>query len=741
MRINNNIMAMNTYRQLGIGTANGAKSMEKLSSGLRINRAGDDAAGLAISEKMRGQIRGLTTASRNAQDSISLIQTAEGALTETHAILQRMRELAVQSANDTNVDVDRSEIQKEINQLTEEITRIAETTEFNTQNLLDGTLKSTFQIGANQNQSMKLSINDMSAKALDVLSDTITIGSKGSAVKGVDADLGFKIEDYSLTATKGGAVAAELTATEVDTDGYIKDMKMSYSRGITQGGSGIDFVDNEIEIDKTYSEFNWGSIDAGKANSIVVEKTTAGLKVSITGNDSDGNSIASVDEYATLNEATGNYEYNNHGVSFSISKAEYDTLSDGTDKVTLDLSAKYGGSGTVDVGGAHGTASTYSVTGLSDAADRYPTFSDITFDADNLVEGAHSISVVGENMTTGHAGEFTVVIKNSAGGVLVNDKFTFAAGQLGNEFSYDNHGVSFTISDLTNATTDGLTGISFTGSTNGGTAIEKVSNSVNITSGSQALELKITDQDGVKKTLNVSLAAGEQDIQDVVDAINAAATDAGFTSDIASIVDDNIKLVSLNTGDNAVIEVGGSAASAIFSDTEATGSDASVALTLEHKTDSTKNISAGNINPSATSVKFTDGDGNKATFALKGYANVNGVDVAKEFAASNIKREVSGIDVSSHEAASQAVTAINNAIEKVSSERSMLGATQNRLEHTIKNLDTSAENLQAAESRIRDVDMAKEMMEFTKNNILQQAATAMLAQANQAPQGVLQLLR
>ncbi|NLM05086.1 MAG: flagellin, partial [Clostridiales bacterium] len=141
MRINNNLMAMNTHRQLGTANAGGAKSMEKLSSGMRINRAGDDAAGLAISEKMRGQIRGLTQASRNAQDSISLIQTAEGALNETHAILQRMRELAVQSSNDTNTESDRGEIQKEIDQLTSEIDRIANTTEFNTQKLLDGSKK------------------------------------------------------------------------------------------------------------------------------------------------------------------------------------------------------------------------------------------------------------------------------------------------------------------------------------------------------------------------------------------------------------------------------------------------------------------------------------------------------------------------------------------------------------------------------------------------------------------------
>ena len=136
MIINHNISALNTYRQLTLNNSNAAKSVEKLSSGYRINRAGDDAAGLAISEKMRAQIRGLNMAMKNAQDGISLIQTAEGALNETHAILQKMRELAVQAANDTNTDVDRAELQKEIEQLIDEIDRIANTTEFNTKKLL-----------------------------------------------------------------------------------------------------------------------------------------------------------------------------------------------------------------------------------------------------------------------------------------------------------------------------------------------------------------------------------------------------------------------------------------------------------------------------------------------------------------------------------------------------------------------------------------------------------------------------
>ncbi|KYD20740.1 flagellin Hag [Geobacillus stearothermophilus] len=180
MRINHNIAALNTYRQLTIGQSAAAKNMEKLSSGLRINRAGDDAAGLAISEKMRGQIRGLEQASRNSQDAISLIQTAEGALNETHSILQRMRELAVQAANDTNTDDDRKELQKEINELVDEIDRIADQTEFNTQKLLDGNGNFTFHIGANSGQTITLNISAMNADSIG----TPASGSGGGIASG-----------------------------------------------------------------------------------------------------------------------------------------------------------------------------------------------------------------------------------------------------------------------------------------------------------------------------------------------------------------------------------------------------------------------------------------------------------------------------------------------------------------------------------------------------------------------------
>jgi flagellin len=219
MRINNNIMALNAHRQLGVNQTNSSKSMERLSSGMRINRAGDDAAGLAISEKMRGQIRGLKQAQRNAQDGISLIQTAEGALNETHAILQRMRELATQSATDTNTEADRVEIQKEIDQLAQEITRIANNTEFNTQTLVNGGIKedglgiNRFHIGANKGQDIELSINAMDAKSLGVSRDVLEATvSNEVIVSGVEVDwynAGTALTDGASLALTADATAAK----------------------------------------------------------------------------------------------------------------------------------------------------------------------------------------------------------------------------------------------------------------------------------------------------------------------------------------------------------------------------------------------------------------------------------------------------------------------------------------------------------------------------------------------------
>lgn len=413
MRINNNLMAMNTHRQLGLNANAGSKSIEKLSSGYRINRAGDDAAGLAISEKMRGQIRGLGQASRNSQDTISLIQTAEGALNESHAILQRMRELAVQSSNDTNTDADRVELQSEVKQLVTELDRIGNTTEFNTKKLLDGSA---------------VGVRDAIKGALTITNNSKTTFANTNSLNSATTTA------QSASIYNGSIVLVRVSGT-AGTASVVSDFKL-----ITKSGGELTY----------------------------------------------GTHTAAVD-YLNISEGVASATAGNTGA--------------------------------------------------------------ITFGT-TVLEAADAISAV-------HIGKMEV-------------------GET----------LTFTFGDWKSATSD-------------------LGNSI-------------------------------------------------------------MGQIGANTGQSMFVSMDDMRSNAL------------------------------------------------------------GVDV---------------IDVSSKWGAATAIETVNNALTQVSHQRASLGAVQNRLEHTIKNLDTAAENLQASESRIRDVDMAKEMMTFTKTNILQQAAQAMLAQANQAPQGVLQLLR
>ncbi|NLO39461.1 MAG: flagellin [Ruminiclostridium sp.] len=522
MRINHNIASLNTYRQLTTNTAGGSKPLEKLSSGLRINRSGDDTAGLAISEKMRGQIRGLDQASRNAQDGISMIQTAEGALNETHSILQRMRELAVQSANDTNVDVDRSEIQKEIDELAKEITRISNSTEFNTQKLINGGKTDAnmgsvkFHVGANTAQDITLSINAVDAKTLGISRD----------------------------------ISKDATGTLAST-GNTKLASVSFADTV-----GIGIVDG-AEIEFAYT--------AG----------TPATKSSITGGDVALGTVLTADQ-ATM------------------------TINVGGNNYTLQLA------GTVDAD-ADALAARIGNAKLNGTG---PLLSSVVNVTASAVDGAITLEAVNGGATA----------------ITVSYSGTSAAAAA-------------TYTGIANNSTD-------------------------------------TGTDGIADRLSI--------------------TNGTYTQNVSVVGTANTFTVSNGSFAGMTIGTGAATLANIHADDQITVAATTVA---------------------ATTAQFSGG-------ALT-------ADAVTE----------AGIDVSSQATASNAISTIQNAIETVSAERSKLGAYQNRLEHTIANLGTSSENLTAAESRVRDVDMAKEMMEFTKNNILQQAATAMLAQANQQPQGVLQLLQ
>ena len=458
MVVQHNMQAANANRMLGLTVNAQSKSTEKLSSGYRINRAADDAAGLAISEKMRSQIRGLDRASTNAQDGISVVQTAEGALNEVHSMLQRMNELATQAANDTNTTQDRSQIQLEINQLTSEIDRVSSTTQFNTMNLLDGSFTGkNLQVGSLSGQTIELNIKAMSANGLGLASST------------TKATEDVAVQHGHVTAVSGKLAATDLSWATTAADGKIAPTNITYTG------------------DKPA---------AGKTTTLIYDATN-------------------------------------------------DAWHDNADPTSTDVSSKL---------------------------------------------------------------SFTSGITPKNGATITID----STGAATNATDFQKGGSDLAITDLTGTIGDDV-------------------------------------KDGVYtyKSSKWTNAAGE----------------------------------------------------------EATG------------------ISA------ATGITIADG----ATITVAGHKD--------EVKAGNDVTTGKNLDVTSHDGAEDAMQRVQDAIDKVSTQRASLGAVQNRLEHTIANLDNVSENTQAAESRIRDTDMAKEMVSYSKNNILQQAGQSMLAQANQSNQGVLSLLQ
>lgn len=579
MIIQHNMTAANANRMLGNVVAGQAKSTEKLSSGYRINRAADDAAGLSISEKMRSQIRGLNQASTNAQDGISLIQTAEGALNEQHSILQRMRELSIQAANGTETDSDREAVQDEISQLQEELTRISETTEFNTMKLLDGSL------GA------KEEISDTNVK--------FTANSEA-----------FKATVASITSAGGGTGTAGAVATLTAFDKSKKD-------SIT-----IDNVKLEIDWDAALKEGYASITEAG------IKSGNAATTVAAIGKD-----LASFVE-TTINKAVEKYNKENNANIGSI-------------KVEADA-----------------TGNQFTVTGTTEGSG--------TLSIDTNANSLLTLLKLDDTST----GAGTATTTNKAGGYTMPTDLTA----------------------ITSANTN-----------------DKMTVNIN------GQKVQYTALTAINANDDLETVAGNMQT-DLRTAIADAMTAAGLTASTQEGYVDASK-VNVKVVDGALaIEYEGDEEFKISFDE----SDLSKALGLNPKGQKEDTSVKGN---GGIELQIGANEGQTMKFTISDMsAKALGVDGDK-------------VDLSTQESAKKATTIIDEAIKKVSSARGEMGAVQNRLEHTIANLDTSAENMQTAESRIRDVDMAEEMVTYSKNNILQQAAQSMLAQANQSTQGVLSLLQ
>jgi len=559
MRINTNVAALNSYNQLKNTQNNLSKSLQRLSSGKRINGAADDAAGLAISEKMKAQMNGLAMAQRNAQDGISMIQTAEGALKESHSILQRMRELANQSANGTNTEADRQSIQDEISQLKSEINRIAETTEFNTQSLLKGD-------------------GGVSLSNSGIFSDDV-----------------------------------EISGTDTSHTQASQDTTISALAPVDDGKSATWSLNGQT-IDVSFVE-DTTNLSAGEAS--VDESSITGSSVTINYNAASGDAIddaltsalsSAIEENGVLN---GNYEVTN---TSTVGQINVSATEDGDFRGAAGDIAAVTYSAALDTAGTEGAAdsgSTTAATAPSTSID-FTDASGLSIDSDSEIN-----NLVGKGFTIeGQEVEFYDA----------------------NEGEYSGDAIGINISDALAASSN--------------------------------------------KDETLASVVSEQ-LNDKVDGITA----------------------EISASDNGIIDIA----------TTATGADTEL------------NITDGGVQEKFKSSFQIGANSNQTMDVSIGNMSSKGLGVED-------------IDVTTEEGAQEALDTLDSAISEVSAQRSQLGAVQNRLDHTINNLNTAEENLTAAESRISDVDMAKEMMNMSKQQILSQAGTAMMAQANQLPQGVLQLL-
>lgn len=742
MRIQHNISALNSWGKLGINQNNAAKNLEKLSSGYRINRAGDDAAGLAISEKMRGQIRGLDMASKNAQDGISLIQTAEGALDETHSILQRMRELAVQSANGTYQDEDRANTDLEIQALKSELDRIASATHFNKIQLLDGSLSTDSVKGGGAKAAAKVNVSDY---ALSNGALTINAAEKGVYETNIDGKSGF-------SAIQDGATN-EYTVTYKDTDGTMKTETVS-----------LRFDGSEQKI----YDAKGNVLAETDATTATEEETTKALKSALERSSlGDKFKIETIDGGVSGGKPAGG-DNKEDALKFTAKEA-------GT-----------AGASVVSIAQKNtGAASKFYGRGEMGKTDVTIDLSNIDLskikDGDKLVIGDKTITFVNSAGTTAtnDAGNLKIFINNvkttaSFGDAIVkalNGNITttgsLASGKLtAATLTYDTNTNSLifktggpTLAATTDQMRDDVQTImnEFKFVTKEGVTIAGGAVGSGNDAATYAAKATTTATDRYESYDMTKLKAwnpGDEDdnIADHVFEVNGQKfLFAKQDGDNQSITDNAISKATAIYGNelNIVTINSASVSNPLGAGNDKNTNGVAVSeLDVINMAERIKEKTGTNVRANGTSLDFltTPGTaGNSSEGKLVFQIGANGsADQRVSMSIDDMSSKgigVDKVDILTTDSANKAIDIIDTAINTVSGTRANLGAMQNRLEHTINSLNTTSENLTAAESRIRDVDMAKEMMAFTKNNILTQAAQAMLAQANQQPQGVLQLLQ
>ena len=677
MVINSNIMSLNAQRNLTLSQGDQNQAMERLTSGKRINSAADDAAGLAISNRMTSQVRGLDQAVRNANDGISLIQTAEGALDESTNILQRMRELSIQSANGTYDEGNRGTLNAEVQQLVSELDRIAETTAFNGLNILDGTLgKVDLQVGSEANQTIALEIQAMDAKTLGMSSTSVDQLGAASSLATLTGAKALGNNDVMINGQSIMAVGETFDGNTEDVDELINKINDNVS-GVTAS----------TLVTSTAATVGTGVLGAGDEVTVTLTKldgTTSATTVTDT---------ESLEELAAkLTEESGGE------LSATLN-----------DEGKLVISAQNMAS--VATTGAGGGLAAAGTPAAANAA--------IALASDN-----------GEDIR----------IERGANGTLNDlENLGFRENDVGGEIEGSVVDANaFAIGDLT--INNVKIGISESGGLNDKiTAINKVSDESGVTASaftSAAIDFSGVDLADIAAANEIDVNgisldfAGDASLADIAATFNASSDDTGLSASVL--------------GTRIVLE--GATAGISFRNTVSTTDDvaawetAGAELTSGSADTVTALTAATNIDGG---IKLTSDSGNPISVL---HANAaaeakTGLTDSNATAEGSFGASIAQMDISTAAGAQKAIGIIDNALETINESRGDLGAINNRLDFTVNNLSNVSENVAAARSRIEDADFAAESAALSRAQVLQQAGTAMLAQANAAPQQVLSLLQ
>ena len=673
--INTNISSLNAQRNLSTSQSSLATSLQRLSTGLRINSAKDDAAGQAISTRMTAQINGMQQASRNANDGISMSQTAEGAMGSINDILLRMRDLSVQASNGTNGTAERATIQNEVDQLYQEIDRISGDAEFNGLKLLDGSAKNnSFQIGANTGQTISFGIKEVSTKSMSLNSGSALGDLNGGRVTGGDAvtgDLLINGKEISFPVDAAGPPQT-----------FVPNSPKEYADAIN-ASSGLTGV-----TAKAYNSVSGASGASG---------VTSGLTIKVDGADGTAGTEVTIDGTSSMSDLVDKINKQVGGVTASIGKDGGLSLTNDTG-ATITIGGNVAGSGLkADAAGNKGYLSLTSTDG-----------SPITLSSEN---GAAALNKFGFNASAG------------AGTVKAESKVEADANAADATAA-----LNATQGKLLDTDTVKINGVEI--GTSGASASEKaaainaVKDKTGVTaSASTTAYLSLNSAPSAFKINGVEIdAAAGDDTAKIVEKINGK----GISGITASTDEATGKLkLSSTTGSDIMIEAG--AAQFVTH----VGTDPTQAGTALGAAANSAIAIRGELKLSGENGATVRVEGEAGSIAKLGLVAQGGSD-----------ETVGGkLDVTTQANAQAAIARIDKAISYVAEQRATMGAVQNRLSTTISNLATATENTTSARSRIQDTDFATETANMTRGQILQQAGTAMLAQANSLPNGVLSLLR